>query len=353
MREFNLHSPSQQVASHLRDELLRGRWVGTMPGGPTLAKELGVDGKTVWAALKILEEEGLLIAHGAGRRREISLPDDLDAPSLRLAILDYEPLEQTEEWTVAMRQRLMEEGHNPFFTDKSLIELGMDVKRVARMVRKTSADAFVVGSGSREILEWFAKQDRPAFAMFGRRRGLPIAGVGPDHEAAGREVVKHLISLGHRRIVILVRAGNRIGGPSASERAIFEEMTSAGIPTSSYNLPDWEDSPEGLEVVMNELFRVTPPTALIVDEAILFHAVREHLAQRGIVAPAHVSLICTDPDRTFSWCRPTVAHIRWDHRAVVRRILRWTENVARGKEDRQQTLTKAEFVNGGTVGPPP
>jgi hypothetical protein len=36
---------------------------------------------------------------------------------------------------------------------------------------------------------------------------------------------------------------------------------------------------------------------------------------------------------------------------VVRRVVRWADNVARGKEDRRQTLTKMEFIEGGTIGP--
>jgi len=31
----------------------------------------------------------------------------------------------------------------------------------------------------------------------------------------------------------------------------------------------------------------------------------------------------------------------------------WAANVSRGKEDRRQTMTKAEFVEGGTIGPVP
>ena len=43
-------------------------------------------------------------------------------------------------------------------------------------------DAWVIIAGSREVLEWFVEQQIPAFALFGRRDGLPIAGVGPDLE---------------------------------------------------------------------------------------------------------------------------------------------------------------------------
>lgn len=39
------------------------------------------------------------------------------------------------------------------------------------------------------------------------------------------------------------------------------------------------------------------------------------------------------------------------YRPVMRRIARWANNVSRGKDDLRQTLTQAEFVEGGTVGP--
>jgi hypothetical protein len=85
----------------------------------------------------------------------------------------------------------------------------------------------------------------------------------------------------------------------------------------------------------------------------LFHAAKDHLARRGLLAPEHVSLICDDPDLTFGWCEPTIAHIAWDHRPIVRRVLHWAGNVARGRTDHRQSFTLARFVEGGTVGPVP
>ena len=90
---------------------------------------------------------------------------------------------------------------------------------------------------------------------------------------------------------------------------------------------------------------------MIIDEAYLFVVAQQHLARRGILSPEHVSLVCNDPDPTFDWFRPTVAHIHWDSQPVVRRVQRWAENVSRGRDDRRQTATKAEFVVGGTIGP--
>ncbi|MFZ9936015.1 MAG: hypothetical protein ACO3JG_03040 [Luteolibacter sp.] len=128
-----------------------------------------------------------------------------------------------------LHHQLTQAGHRSFFTEKTLLDLGMDVERISRFVREVRADAWVVASGSRDVLQWFASQE----------------------------------------------------------------------------------------------------------------------------VPADVSLVCTDGHHTFTWCRPTIAHIRWDYRPVLRRIVRWANHIARGKEDRRQTLSKAEFVDGETVGPAP
>jgi len=53
-----------------------------MPCALALAKDLGVDRNTVEAALRRLEEVGLLVGQGAGRKRRIELPayDSWSAP---------------------------------------------------------------------------------------------------------------------------------------------------------------------------------------------------------------------------------------------------------------------------------
>jgi DNA-binding LacI/PurR family transcriptional regulator len=67
--------------------------------------------------------------------------------------------------------------------------------------------------------------------------------------------------------------------------------------------------------------------------------------------PDDVSLISTDSDPHFTWCRPSVAHIHWETAPVVRRALRWADNVARGNKDTRQKVVTAEFIEGGTIGP--
>lgn len=353
MAVFSILSPSEQVADHLRGELIRGRWTGTMPGVPTLAAELGVDHKAVASAITLLEQSGILAGQGPGRPRRILHPKGDVVNSLRVALLDFDIPSQGSDYMIDLLHRLEQAGHVPYLTEKTLDDLGMDVGRVARFVKKTEADAWIVCAAPRDVLAWFVQYDKPAFALFGRRGTLPIAGVGPDHVKVSRILTRRLISLGHRRIVMIARQPRRLPEPGQCERAVLEEMQASGIPTGSYNLPAWEETPAGFHRLLDELFRISPPTALIIYEPVFYHAAKDYLARKGIFAPAQISLVCTDPDPTFAWCRPAISHFQWDYRPVVHRVVGWVNKMAKGKTDRQQTLTPIEIVEGGTIGPVP
>jgi hypothetical protein len=349
MEAFRVLTAAEQVGEHLRAELYRGAWGGRMPGGSRLATELGVGRDTVEAALQILERDGLLVPQGAGRRRRIELPEGRVARPMRVAILVTE--DSGADYMIDLRHLLAEAGHVPFHPAKTLVELGMDAGRVARLVNRTEANAWVVVSGSYEILEWFSWQPKPAFALFGRRGRVSIAAVGPDKVPPFAAATARLIGLGHRRISLLCRRQLRLPQPGLPGRAFLHELAAHGIPTGAFNLPDWEESKKGFVTLLDSMFGATPPTALILDEAFLFNAAFHYLAKRGLRVPEDVSLVCTDADPAFAWCEPSVARIRWDYRPVVRRVVRWAANVSHGKDDRRQTLTKAEFVEGGTIGP--
>ena len=258
----------------MREDVLLGLPGRSMPGVNQLAGTSGVSPKTVIGAMTQLEREGLLQGQGPRRRRMVVPPDRVAGRRMGVAILDYESPVPSAGYLLELRHLLEHAGHAGSFAGKSLQELGMDVRRVARLVAKTGPDAWVVCAGSGEVLEWFAAQPVPAFALFGRRRNVPLAGVGPNHLPACLAAVRRLLEHGHQRIVMLVRRERREGGPGDIERAILDKMAAHGIGTGPYNLPDWENSREGFQQVLDQLYRVTPPSALILDEACLFPALR-------------------------------------------------------------------------------
>jgi len=351
MRPVTLYSAAEQVAAHLREVVMRGGLSHRMPGIHQLAKELGVNHKTVAAAIQLLENERLLVPQGTGRSRRIVVPRGHKPQALRVGILAHHAGNRNAGYMIDLQHELSEAGHTVFFAPKLLIDLKMDFRRIAAMVKQNPADAWLVVAGSLEVLEWFAARKLAVMAMFGRRRVLPIAGVGPDKVPAMAAATRELIRLGHRRIVCLARSMRRLPGPGASEQSFLDELVAHGITPSPYHMPDWEESVDGYYARLEALFELTPPTALIIDGVPLFVAAQQFFAGRTIRVPEDVSLICTDASPNFDWCRPSVAHIRWESKAVVRRVVRWAANVSRGKEDLRQTMTPAVFVTGGTIGP--
>ena len=351
MRSFRAVTFTEQVAEHIRRGILQGTFEKVAPGVHKLAAALGVHHTTVAEALQLLEKEGLLISQGPGRRRRIRIPENIAPISMRVGILPYEEGDRTTHYFLEMQHKLQDAGHSAGFVPKTLHQLGMDVERVARFIQDTDMDAWIIVAGSRGVLEWFADQPLPAFALFGRRRGVPIAGTGPDKLSAMQKAVERMLEIGHRRIVLLMREEHRKPRPGYLAQAFLDAMESHGLQTGPYNLPDWENTPKDFRRCLDSLFRHTPPSALIIDEAFLFNVAQQHLARNGILAPQHVSLMCADPDPFLKWSDPSIAYIRWDSRKVVQHVVQWAKHVSRGKEDRRQCFIKAEFIEGGTLGP--
>lgn len=345
-------SKVEQVAAHLRFELQKGRWTRVLPGVFKLERELGVNHGTLHLALRLLEDEGVLKNQGKGRGRLIVTPRS-EASKLRIRILLYEKSDRMAHYLVELIHLLQEAGHVATFADKFLCDLGMDVGRIRRFVKSPEADAWVVVGGARDLLNWFAAQPMPAFALFGRSVNVPLAGTSPKKAGVYAEVVKRLVEMGHRRIVLLAREERRKPTPGFLERLFLDELEKHGIRTGAYNLPDWEESAKGLRDLLDSLFRHTPPTAMLIGGASLFSATRHLLARKGLLAPEHVSLICTDPDPVFEWDFPAVTHMAWDYRPLIRRVVKWADNISRGKDDRRKSVVRARLVPGGTLGPAP
>ncbi len=343
---------TDQVTEQLRQGMAEGRWRKTLPGRKRLAEELGCSSWTIEGAVERLAQEGLLVSPGPGRRRQIVLSNLQAEPrALRVMILLYEESDRLAGYMVDLLHQLQNTGHHAIFAEKTMREFKMDVRRIARFVEKTEADAWVVVAGSRSVLEWFAEQKTPAFALFGRNRMTSLASLSLQKSEAMVQLADRLLDLGHHRIVILTREERRKPTPAFLEQLFLDRLKERGIATGKYNLPDWGDSPKEFRSVLDSLFQYTPPTALIVDQPSLLVAVFQHLSRLQLTAPEDVSLACTDQSESFEWFDPQVTHISWDARPVINRVVKWADHLSRGKDIRRKNTSQVNLVLGGTVGP--
>lgn len=322
-----------------------------------MASELGVSKDTVRGAMALLEREGGLKASEAGKPREIvrRVRDGGGERKLRVAILLHEKLErdnaQTQELILSIKLRLESVGHICVIGEQSIVSLGNNVCRVAEMVKAMGADAWIVYAGTREVLEWFAGERIRVLAIGGRALGLPIAWTRSEVERAMGAAIRKLVGLGHRRIVLICSGLWRKPTTSLAALAFLEGLEASGVAVSSYNLPDWEETAEGFEELLNSLFFATPPSAMVVTEPSYAVALLIFLASRGIRVPRDVSLVSIIPDPGLCLVRPLAAHFEWPIPEHIERAFNWIEAVAMGREDRDVTVYHAKFRRGGTIAP--
>lgn len=343
---------TDQVVNLLREGMLSGRWRDTLPGRDQLAKELDVSNTTMEAAMRRLSQEGMLVSQGTGKRRRIVLSEGNVVPrDYRVHFLPYESMSPGLPQVLDLLGQLRKAGFAVEAAPKSLLDLEMNVKRIARLVQQNPADAWIVASGTREVLEWFSQQSTPSYAYFGNKSDIPIAGCSVRRDM--NSLIRRLVELGHRRIVLLIREEHLKPKLSFFTSLFLEALEDAGITPSSYNLPEWGYQPEGLRRCLDSLYRLTPPTVIFTTEMSIMLTVRDFQAHRGIITPRDVSLICLDQSPFFKWCDPLVAHFTWDAKSINRRVVRWAKHVALGIQDRRQIFATTKFIEGGTIGPAP
>lgn len=276
---------------------------------------------------------------------------DMVPRDFRIHYLSYESMSPGIPQVLDLMAQLRKAGFTVEDAPKSLLELDMDVNRIARLVQQNPADAWIIGSASREVLEWFSQQPTPAYAYFGNKSDIPIAGCSIRRDL--HMLIRKLVELGHRRIVLLIREEHLKPNLSFFATLFLEALEMMGITPGAYNLPVWGYKPEGLRLCLDSLYKITPPTAIISTEISILLSIRDYQAHHGIMSPRDVSLINLDSSPFFAWCDPMVAHFAWDIKSLNRRVVRWAKNVALDKEDRRQVFTMAKFVEGGTIGPAP
>jgi DNA-binding transcriptional MocR family regulator len=162
MEPFTPLSLVDQLVAHLRRAISTGELGDSMPGIRCLASTLDVSANTVTAALERLEHEGFLEPQGHGCRSRIVLPKNFVRKAYRVTLLLYEREDLQLSYVVEIQQQLKEKGHEVHIAEKSLVDLGMNVSRISRMVNHAKTDAWVVFSAPREVLEWFAAHSVPA-----------------------------------------------------------------------------------------------------------------------------------------------------------------------------------------------
>lgn len=349
------------AAERLRDGIRTGHWSERLPGIRPLATELGIGRHTLRAAFRRLVDEKLISEGAAGDPYTIlrKRAPTAEQRSLNIGLLSRGKPEHQQPgmrlYFFMVMEALREAGHRPVILAIPKTADSSDTHALPRLAARHKPNVWIVTDGSREVLEWFSAAGLPVLAVGGRNHESDMAAVNPGMAKPAREIVRRLLALGHRRIVLLISDFSRKPYDSPVTRAFREELIAAGIRVGGYNIPDWDETPEGLQVLLDSLFRTTPPTALFCwpDEAIL--GTLAYLEKRGLRVPEDVSFACGGTSVATQWIRAGLIPVGMtsDGKARIRAIVRRVDEIAAGKNPRLKVEIPFVVTPGNTIGPAP
>jgi DNA-binding LacI/PurR family transcriptional regulator len=168
----------------------------------------------------------------------------------------------------------------------------------------SSVDGFVLASSRLPDADLRSTAERSPVVLF-NRRVEELASVATDSADGSRQIVEHLVALGHRSLAYL--SGPRAAWSDAERwRALSEhaEVAGARIVRCGPFEPTLDGGPAAADVGMS-----TGATALIAFNDLLAIGVLRRLAEQGVPVPGEVSVVGYDDIFGADFCSPSLTTV--------------------------------------------
>lgn len=347
-----------QTAGFLRAQIEAGEWTGWLPSERSLCDLLQVSRNTLRAALGQLHEEGRIKpVHGAGNQiLGGSTRPARQVASTDVALLSPEPVERLRPmqtlWIDDMRALLSERGmrlrvfHGPQYYGPNP---GLALQK---LVTRNPHGCWLLMLASESLQRWFTKNRVPCIVAGSTYPGLDLPFRDLDHRATCRHAAGVLLSLGHRRVAMLM-VKTRRAGDIESEAGFLEGVKQSRHPGTEALVISHEESAAGIAQATRRVLKLAPrPTALMVVHPYHYLAVVSRLAQAGVRVPEDISIVSRDDDPFLGYMSPVPARYVVNPHTMAKSLLRPVLELLEGSPITQRTARiMPEFVRGESVVP--
>ena len=343
-----------QTVQSLRECIRSGHWHSQLPGERELCDHLQVSRTTIRAALKEMQQQGLLQV--ADRRRR-SIPAKRASRAVRahqktVALLVPVALETMHPRTLfvidAMRGHLAKAGFLAEVHSQSACFTEHPERALEKCIREHPADAWVVFGSKEPMQRWFMEKRLPVLVFGSCQPGIDLQSVDADYRAACHHAAGVLWRKRHRHIS-LVLPHDSFGGDLDSEQGLRSALSE--MPGTRLSLLRHDGTAAHVCAMLDKAMRAPqPPTAYVVTHAEQALTVMTHLMRCGKRVPQDVAIISRDDHPFLHATCPVVSHYMINPTLVALRLaMAARQLVTNGSLPAQTIRLMPKFNPGGSV----
>jgi LacI family transcriptional regulator len=348
-RRFSLIT---ETASVLRQRIHEGEWSLRLPGEMELSTRLQVGRNTIRSALKLLEQEGLVVTRNGQRREIVALLPSSHVPRRAVLLMakpenEYPP--STSAWIRETQSRLENQGWCfRLFIEPGLYR-GNPSGQLRALVTGSPDTVWILHRSTPSMQRWFQEGDFPVVLAGSRHEGIELAQVEVDLRAVSRHAAGAFLARGHQRLAVL-----RPEGPFAGDAECVAGFRDAASRGEVVELR-CKGGPGSVVTVLRQYLRDRhPATGLFILHPDHCLTALSFLLSEGVQVPGDLSVICRDDEPYLALIHPEPARYRHSTRTFGSKL---AALVARATGEKPLTaptsLVMPRAVGGGTLGPAP
>lgn len=326
---------SRKTADLLEEHIKQEEWTGTLPGYRKLCDLLGVSPRTVHSALDLLERRKVIMPSTQGRPRQICSSISRSGNNAKdrktLLIIASTPLQMqdlaTRTIVESIHRRFSNKGWDIDFVTHREYAKGKPGKAMEQLYLEHRHHRWLAVMPAMAIVQWCQAHELRTICLGGHLPELGPPGLGVSRSEMLAQGVHEFHQAGHSRICAMVNLESEMVR-NLTLTTLHIAFDKAGIPFhENYNLVQLTDtSPDIFCRALDNLFKYSPPTALIVTESYQIASIYSYCMSKKLRIPEDISIIVTQESRHLEWFRPVPAFYRMPIRQYVNKISRWIEH---------------------------
>ena len=352
-----------RVSDQLSVEISSGDRRGQLPGIRVLMKDFKVSKQTMMQALNRLEEHGYLAPSEPGRARKILPVKGLETimsanRPLRVIQIYNRPKDELSRTDMSimtvLKKKVRQSGRifeSVYYPD---ISNPGGVHNLSELLKNNPADLYLVTRVHEKCAAWLAQSSYPVVYLSGDLLPECLPRVTYHLEEMLTPVIKELVKLGHRRIVYMQHAEqmNESLELSSAGRVVHDILLAQGVQASHYNCPQWGSDWQSFKRSLENAFKLTAPTALIVSEPWMIMLCLCLFVRLGLRYPEDVSLVCLERSPLLENCFPPISCIQKSFGNYSTKVMRVIDEMLLGGRRRSQSsaMGVTEFQKTSSIG---